>query len=94
MNKLNKRDLVEQVAEVAHLSKKDAEAALDVAFEAIEAAVLKGEEVNISNFGVFAPKARKSRQGTHPKAHTRITIKASKTVVFRPSKSLKAKLNK
>ena len=30
MQKLNKRDLVEQVAEKAHLSKKDAEAALDV----------------------------------------------------------------
>lgn len=94
MDKLNKRDLVEIVAEKAHLSKKDAEAAVDVSFEAIEKAILKGEEVNVSNFGVFAPKVRKSREGTHPKKHTRIVIEETKTVVFRPSKSLKGKLNK
>ncbi|HNX16154.1 MAG TPA: HU family DNA-binding protein [Bacilli bacterium] len=94
MNKLNKRDLVEIVAEKAHLSKKDAQAALDVSFKLVEKAVLKGEEVNISNFGVFSPKTRKSREGTHPKKHNRILIEESKTVVFRPSKSLKAKLNK
>jgi len=94
MNKLNKRDLVEIVAEKARISKKDAQAAVDVSFEMIEKAVLKGEEVNISNFGVFAPKTRKTREGTHPKKHTRIVIEESRTVVFRPSKSLKAKLNK
>ncbi|HPY79768.1 MAG: HU family DNA-binding protein [Erysipelotrichaceae bacterium] len=94
MKKLNKRDLVEVVAEKAHLSKKDAQAAIDMAFKLIEKSVLKGEEVNISNFGVFSPKTRQSREGTHPKKHSRIVIAESKTVVFRPSKSLKAKLNK
>ena len=33
MNKLNKRDLIEMVAEKAHLSKKDAKDALDTAFD-------------------------------------------------------------
>ena len=51
MQKLNKRDLVEQVAEKAHISKRDAESAIDVAFDLIEKAVLSGREVNITNFG-------------------------------------------
>lgn len=94
MNKLNKRDLIEMVAEKAHLSKKDAKDALDTAFDLMEASLLKGEEVNITNFGVFTPKVRASRDGTHPKKHTRITIREAKTISFRLSKGLKTKLNK
>ena len=94
MQKLNKRDLVEQVAEKAHLSKKDAESAIEVAFDLIEKALLEGREVNITNFGAFTPKTRKKRDGTDPKKHTRITIKESRAVSFRLSKALKAKLNK
>ena len=94
MQKLNKRDLIEQVAEKAHLSKKDAESAIDVAFDLMEKALLEGREVNITNFGVFTPNKRQSRDGTHPKKHTRITIAESRSVSFRLSKALKAELNK
>lgn len=94
MEKLNKRDLVEKVAEVAHLSKKDARSAVDVCFDVMEKALLKGQEVNITNFGVFMPKQRKERDGTHPKEHTRIVIPGVKTITFKPSKELKGKLNK
>ena len=94
MKKLNKRDLVELVSEKAHLSKKDVRDALDTAFDLMEAHLLKGEEVNITNFGVFTPKVRASRDGTHPKKHTRIQIAESRSISFRVAKSLKAKLNK
>lgn len=94
MQKLNKRDLAEQVSEKAHLSKKDAENALDVAFDLIEKSLLDGQEVNITNFGVFTPKTRKQRDGTDPKTHQRITIEETRSITFRVSKSFKTKLNK
>lgn len=94
MQKLNRKDLVEIVSEKAHLSKKDARIAIDIVFENIEQALLKGEEVNITNFGVFTPKKRQQRDGTDPKTHKRITIKETNSVVFRPCKILKSKLNK
>ena len=93
MNKFNKKDLVDVVSEEAHLSKKDARAALDVAFDKIVEQLLAGQEVNITNFGVFTPKKRQSRKGTHPKSHAIIEIKEAQSVTFRLSKSLKAKLN-
>lgn len=93
MKKLNKRDLVQIIADEGHLSKKDARIALDICFARMEEALLKGQEVNITNFGVFTPKTRQSRDGTHPKKHTRITIKETRSVSFRLSKALKAKLN-
>lgn len=94
MQKLNKRDIIELVAEKTHLSKKDAESAIETAFDLMVKALLEGREVNITGFGAFTPKARKQRDGTDPKKHTRITIKASKTITFRPAKAVKSSLNK
>ena len=92
MQKLNRKDLVEIVSEEAHLSKKDARAAIDIIFDHIERAILEGKEVNITNFGVFSPK-KQQRDGTDPKTHKRITIQETNSVVFRPCKYLKIKLN-
>lgn len=94
MKKLNKRDLVQIVADEGHLSKRDARVALDICFDKIEKALLDNKEVNITNFGVFTPKVRQSRDGTHPKKHTIIRIEETRSVSFRLSKSLKGKLNK
>ena len=94
MKKVNKSDLIDKVAEKAHLSKRDAKAALDTCFDLIVEALLKGEEVNITNFGVFQPKVRKSREGTHPKKHTPLTIEEAKVISFRTAKELKEKINK
>lgn len=93
MKKVNKSDLVDLVAERAHLSKKDARAAIDSCFDLIEEAILRGEEVNITNFGVFQKKTRKSREGTHPKKHTPLLIQEANTISFRTAKVLKKKVN-
>lgn len=93
MPKINKKDLVEVVAEEGHFSKKDSRVAVDLIFDLIEKSLLNGQEVNISNFGVFVPKTKQSRDGTDPKTHERIVIKQKRTVTFRPSKELKGKLN-
>lgn len=94
MKKINKKDLVEAVAEEGHLSKKDSRVAVDIVFDLIEKSLLAEQEVNVTNFGVFTPKKRQARDGTDPKKHTRITIKSKNTVSFRLSKALKNKLNK
>ena len=92
MKKVNKSDLIDLVAEKAHLSKRDAKAALDTCFDLIIEALLRGEEVNITNFGVFQTKERKSREGTHPKKHTPLIIEGSKVITFRVAKDLKEKV--
>ena len=90
---MNKAELVEAVAEKAELSKRDAEAAVDSVFEVIEAAVVKGEEVKLSGFGIFSKKARAAREGTNPSNQKKIKIPASNTVAFKVSKAFKEKLN-
>ena len=93
MKKLNRKDLVDLVAEEGHLSKKEARQAVDIIFDHITDALMKGQEVNITNFGVFQPKTRKQRDGTDPKTHERIVIKSKRSVSFRLSKQLKGNIN-
>ncbi len=94
MEKINKGDLIEIVAEKTHINKKDAENAINATFDLIEKALIEDQEVNISNFGTFTPMTRKERDGTDPNSHNRIIIKSKKTVSFKPAKALKGKLNK
>lgn len=90
---MNKAELVELVADKAELSKKDAEAAVDAVLDVIVAAVVKGEEVKLSGFGIFSKKARAAREGTNPSNQAKIQIPASNTVAFKVSKAFKEKLN-
>ena len=93
MQKLNKNEIIDLVAEKSHLSKADAKSAVDATFDLIMDALLNGESVNIKNFCVFEPKTKAGRKGTHPKEHTLIDIKPKRTVTVHLAKEFKSKLN-
>ncbi len=86
---MNKTELIAAVAEKAELSKKDAEAAVSAAVEAITAALSQDEKVQLVGFGSFEVKARAERVGRNPKTKETIQIPASKTPVFKAGKALK-----
>ena len=94
MNKINKNDIVEMVSEEAYLSIKDAKAAVDLTFSFIAEALEAGRDVDIANFGSFNVKIRKSRIGTNPETHEKITIKERKMVSFKEAKALKKAIQK
>lgn len=94
MKKINKKDLIETVAETGHLSKRDAKVAVSVTFDEILKSLLNGHEVNISNFGTFEVKERKSREIVHPKQQIKINVKSKKTITFKLSKKIKEHINK
>lgn len=91
---MNKAELILAVSEKTDFPKADVELIVNQFFDLIEAGILKGEEMKLSNFGVFYKKARLARKGTNPSDGSAIVIPANNTVGFRPSKILKAKLNK
>lgn len=94
MEKLNKNEIIELVAESAHVSKVDAKKVIDSTFDLITDALEKGQSVNIKNFCVFEPKTKSGRKGTHPKKHTALEIKPKNTVTIHLAKEFKARLNK
>lgn len=89
---MTKADLVDEVANVTGLTKKDSEAAVDAAVEAIKKAVKKDGEFRYPGLGTFKVKKRKARKGINPRTGEKIQVKASKTVGFKPAQGFKDKL--
>ena len=91
---MNKAELIAAVAEKASLSKKDSEAAVNAALEAITAALQDGDKVQLVGFGSFETKAREARTGRNPKTKEPIEIPATKAPVFKAGKALKDRVAK
>ena len=87
---MNKSELINAVAEKAALSKKDSEAAVTAALDAITAALADGDEVRLVGFGTFEVKKREARMGRNPKTKEPLPpIAASKVPTFKPGKAFK-----
>ena len=85
---MNKAELIAAAAEQAGLSKKDTEAAINAAIDAIVASLKQGDKVQLVGFGAFEVKARAARIGRNPRTKEQIEIPASKIPVFKPGKAL------
>lgn len=90
---MNKKELVAAVAEKAGLSAREASDVLDSLIEVIDGELVKGGEVKLSGFGVFAVRTRAARKGTNPSTGAQITIPEAKAVVFKASKNLKLRVH-
>lgn len=86
---MNKSELVARIAELADLTKKDAENALNATVLAIQEALVKGEKVILTGFGTFEVKARKARAGHDPRSGEIINIPSLKAPTFKSGKVLK-----
>ena len=91
---MNKAELVIAIADKTQLTRKDAEAALTAAVEAMTAALAEGERVQLVGFGSFEVRYRAERMGRNPKTGVEVPIPASKSPVFRCSKALKDAVNR
>ena len=91
---MNKSELIAAAAERSGLTKKDAEKALNAAIDAITAALVAGDKVQVSGFGIFEVKAREARVGRNPRTGEAMEIAASKVPGFKASKTLKDALGK
>lgn len=90
---MNKKELIEAVAERSDLSKSDAERAIDATTDAITAALKQGDSVTLVGFGTFLVRERAARTGRNPQTGATIEIKAAKVPAFKPGKALKSSIN-
>ena len=91
---MNKGELIEAVQGQLgdDATKRTAEEAVAAVLDAIAEGVKKDEKVQIIGFGTFEVKKRAARKGRNPKTGEEMQIKASKSVGFKPSSTLKASL--
>lgn len=90
---MNKSELVASVAEVAELTKKDAEKAVNAVFASVQKALVEDDKVQIIGFGTFEVRTRAARKGRNPQTGETIEIPASKNPVFKAGKAFKEAVN-
>ncbi len=86
---VNKKELIEEIAEKSGLKKVEAERALAAFEEAIVTNLKKGERIAIVGFGTFTVKESKERTGRNPKTGESVLISAKKTPKFLAAKQFK-----
>ena len=91
---MNKTELIAAVAAKAGMTKKDAERVVNATVETITEALVKGDKVNVSGFGIFEVKAREARVGRNPRTKETIQIPATRLPAFKAAKALKDAVSK
>jgi len=91
---MTKAELVEDVAEAAELTKKDAERLVEIVFESIIETLNQGEKIELRGFGSFRLRRREPRKGRNPKTGDKVDVPPKKVPYFKPGKELKDLINK
>jgi DNA-binding protein HU-beta len=90
---VNKAEIIDSVSARLGLAKRDVTDVVDAFIEETKKALVRGEKVAVSGFGVFEASQRKARLGRNPRTGETVKIKATKIPKFRPGTEFKAVVN-
>jgi DNA-binding protein HU-beta len=93
MARMNKSELIANVAAEAALQKDQTARAIDAVCLVIAEQLRKGGEVRITDFGTFSVSNLPARKGRNPQTGEEIDIAASRAAKFKPGRALKDRLN-
>ena len=91
---MTKAELVDEVARVVQLTKKQAETIVNIVFDSIVDSLRSGQKIELRGFGSFRLRNRKSRTGRNPKTGEKVDVPSKKIPYFKPGKELKELINK
>jgi integration host factor subunit beta len=90
---MTKADLIEEVAKIAEVTRKDGEVIVETIFDSIVKSLRAGDKIEIRGFGSFRTRQRKPRTGRNPKTGAKVDVPAKTIPFFKPSKELKDMVN-
>ena len=90
---MTKAEIVSGICETNRISNTDAANIVEATFEVIKAALERGENVKLMNFGQFAIRAKNARRGRNPHTGAEIVIPAHKIVTFSAGPAMKKTVN-
>ena len=90
---MTKAELIEEVAKVVEMTRKDSEVIVETIFESIVGSLHKGDKIEIRGFGSFRTRQRQPRVGRNPKTGSRVEVPSKRIPYFKPSKELRDLVN-
>jgi len=90
---MTKADLIEEVARVVEMTRKDSEVIVEAIFDSIVKSLRAGDKIEIRGYGSFRTRQRQPRVGRNPKTGDRVEVPSKRIPYFKPSKELKDLVN-
>lgn len=90
---MTKSELVEALARRESVPMATAEVVVNVLFNAVRDALVRGERVEIRGFGSFQSKEYKGYTGRNPRSGAEIVVKPKVLPVFKVGKTLRERVN-
>ena len=89
---MTKKDIVLKVSDETNIKQIDVKKIVQKTFDCIIDALIRGEKIELRNFGVFKIKQRRSRTGRNPRTNQVIPVPPRKVVVFKAGLEMKQKI--
>ena len=90
---LTKNEIIDSMYEQLDIPRKECAQITESIFDIIKEELENGNPVMVSGFGKWTVKSKRKRNGRNPKTGESMVIDARKVVTFKPSSSLKNKVN-
>jgi nucleoid DNA-binding protein len=87
-----KKDIIKEVSEKTALTQADVKNVIQLTFDSVLAAFVRGEKVELRNFGVFLVKERAERRARNPRIGEEVTVPRKKVVAFKPGRLMEARV--
>ena len=91
---MTKAELVDEVARVVQLTKKQADTIINSVFDSIVDSLRAGQKIELRGFGSFRLRKREPRKGRNPKTGDKVDVPPKKVPYFKPGKELKELINR
>jgi integration host factor subunit beta len=90
---MTKSDLIDVLCETQKIPKGRAELLVEVVFESMEAALKRGERIEIRGFGSFELRSYRPYEGRNPRTGVRVNVQPKRLPFFKVGKELKERVN-
>jgi integration host factor subunit alpha len=92
-NSVKRADLCDAVYQASGLPRQEAAGLVEQVLSEISDALVRGENVKLSSFGVFTVRNKAERMGRNPKTGVEVPIEPRRAITFSPSHVLKDHVN-
>jgi len=90
---MNKSDLIDVLSKELQLPSRKSEEIVNVVFETMSRALIRGERIEVRGFGSIEVRNYKNYTGRNPKTGDKIAVRGKKAPFFKVGKELRKKVN-
>ncbi len=90
---ITRQEIISALTEEVGLSRSDCSNLFEATLDEIADALASGDRVKITGFASFFPHQKPERMGRNPKTLEEVAILPRKVVVFRPSQTMRGRIN-